>query len=78
LDVPGKDEKKKFDANVTFHFKKGYLDEAPPEEVEQAIESVMAPDEGGDQAGGNGADAQQAVQQQGPPQRPAPVRCRAD
>ena len=74
LDVPGKDEKKKFDANVTFHFKKGYLDEAPPEEVEQAIESVMAPDEGGDQAGGNGGDAQQAAQQQAPPQRPAPVR----
>jgi hypothetical protein len=69
LDVPGKDEKKKFDANVTFRFKKGYLDESPPEEVEQAIESVMAPDEGGDQGGGNGADAQQ-----GPPQRPAPVR----
>ena len=77
LDVPGKDEKKKFDANVTFHFKKGYLDEAPPEEVEQAIESVMAPDEGGDQAGGNGGDAQQAAQQQGPPQRPAPVRAAA-
>jgi hypothetical protein len=74
LDVPGKDEKKKFDANVTFHFKKGYLDEAPPEEVEQAIESVMAPDDGGDQAGGNGGNAQQAAQQQGPPQRPAPVR----
>ncbi|HEY3990299.1 MAG TPA: hypothetical protein VGM02_13435 [Acidobacteriaceae bacterium] len=77
LDVPGKDDKKKFDANVTFHFKKGYLDEAPPEEVEQAIESVMAPDEGGDQGGGNGADAQQGPQQQGPPQRPAPVRAAA-
>jgi hypothetical protein len=74
LDVPGKDEKKQFDANVTFHFKKGYLDEAPPEEVEQAIESVMAPDEGGAQGGGNGGDAQQAAQQQGPPHRPAPVR----
>jgi hypothetical protein len=78
LDVPGKDEKKKFDANVTFHFKKGYLDEAPPEEVEQAIESVMAPDEGGDQGGDKGgADAQQGPQQQGPPQRPAPVRAAA-
>jgi hypothetical protein len=86
LDVPGKDDKKKFDANVTFHFKKGYLDEAPPEEVEQAIESVMAPDEGGDQGGGNGGgngggDAQQGPQQQGPPQgppqRPAPVRAAA-
>ena len=70
LDVQGQDAKKKFDANVSFHFKKGYLDEAPPEEVEQTIESVMAPDEGGDQAGGN--DNATAQQQQGPPQRQAP------
>src|SRR6202041_2838344 len=70
LDVQGQDAKKKFDANVSFHFKKGYLDEAPPEEVEQTIESVMAPDEGGDQGGGN--DNAAAQQQQGPPQRQAP------
>ena len=70
LDVQGQDAKKKFDANVSFHFKKGYLDEAPPEEVEKTIESVMAPDEGGDQGGGN--DNATAQQQQGPPQRQAP------
>lgn len=69
LDVQGQDAKKKYDANVSFHFKKGYLDEAPPEEVEQTIESVMAPDEGGDQGGGN--DNATAQQQQGPPQRQA-------
>jgi hypothetical protein len=70
LDVQGQDAKKKYDANVSFHFKKGYLGEAPPEEVEQAIESVMAPDEGGDQGGGN--DSATAQQQPSPPQRQAP------
>ena len=38
--------------------------------LEQTIESVMAPDEGGDQGGGN--DKAAAQQQQGPPQRQAP------
>jgi hypothetical protein len=75
LDVQGQDAKKKFDANVSFHFKKGYLEEAPPEEVEQTIESVMAPDEGGDQGGGGNdvAGGQQPPQQQQPPQPPPPA-----
>ncbi|HZD78182.1 MAG TPA: hypothetical protein VE218_14330 [Acidobacteriaceae bacterium] len=76
LDVQGQDAKKKYDANVSFHFKKGYLGEAPPEEVEQTIESVLAPDEGGDQGGGGNNDTaqqQQQPQQQAPP-RPAPVQ----
>ena len=45
LDVSGSDAKKKYDAYVTFEFKKGYLDETPPEQVEQTIESVLAPEE---------------------------------
>ena len=45
LDVSGSDAKKKFDAYVSFKFKKGYLDETPPEQVEQTIESVLAPEE---------------------------------
>jgi hypothetical protein len=65
LDVPGQSAQKKFSASVSFHFKKGYLDETPPEDLEQAIEAVMAPDSGNDQAqGGGGAPAQ--------PQRPSP------
>jgi hypothetical protein len=74
LDVKGSDAKKKFQATVTFKFKKGYLDEAPPEEVEQAIESVVAPDTGSDDAKG-GAQAQ--GQQQAAAQAPAPPAQRA-
>jgi hypothetical protein len=48
IDVSGTDSKKKFLANVSFTFKKGYLDETPPEQVEQVIESVLAPDAGDD------------------------------
>jgi len=56
LDVRGQSAQKKFSATVSFHFKKGYLDEAPPDDVEQAIEAVMAPDSASDQAGsGSGA-----------------------
>ncbi len=46
LDVSGSESKKKYDAIVSFKFKKGYLEETPPEEVEQAIEAVLAPDTG--------------------------------
>jgi hypothetical protein len=68
LDVTGQSAQKKFSATVSFHFKKGYLDETPPEDVEQAIEAVMAPDSGSDQAqsGSGGAAAQ--------PQQPSPPR----
>jgi hypothetical protein len=68
LDVKGQSAQKKFGATVSFHFKKGYLDEAPPEDVEQAIEAVMAQDSGSDVAqSGSGAEAAQ-------PQQPAPPR----
>ena len=45
LDVAGSDTKKKYDAYVSFKFKKGYLDETPPEQIEQTVESVLAPEE---------------------------------
>lgn len=45
LDVSGSDTKKKYEAYVSFKFKRGYLDETPPEQVEQTIESVLAPEE---------------------------------
>jgi hypothetical protein len=65
LDVPGQSAQKKFSTSVSFHFKKGYLDETPPEDLEQAIEAVMAPDSGNDQAQSAGAAPAQ-------PQRPSP------
>ncbi len=71
FDVSGQSSQQKFTAVVSFHFKKGYLDEAPPDEVEQAIEAIMAPDTGTDQAqaGNNSQGGGQAqAQQQGPPQ----------
>jgi len=62
LDVRGQSAQKKFSATVSFHFKKGYLDEAPPEDVEQAIEAVMTPDSGSDQAQSAGGAAPPAQQ----------------
>jgi hypothetical protein len=70
LDVAGQPAPKKYSATVSFRFKQGYLNETPPDEVEQAIESVMAPDAGTDQAqnqSGPAAQPQQAM----PPQRQA-------
>jgi len=84
LDVTGQDAKKKFSATVSFKFKKGYLDDTPPDEVESAIEAIMAPDTGSDEAkdgsdsGSNQAQAQQpqqpahAVQPQAAPPPPPP------
>jgi hypothetical protein len=75
LDVAGQNAPKKFSATVSYRFKKGYLDDTPPEEVEQAIESVMAPDEGSQQAQGgpqaNGGGA--AMQPRQPPPQPQAV-----
>ncbi len=70
LDVSGSDAKKKYDAYVSFKFKKGYLDETPPDQVEQAIESVLAPDTGDDS---KGSQPQQQAAAPAPPARPAAV-----
>jgi hypothetical protein len=67
LDVKGQSAQKKFSASVSFHFKKGYLDEAPPGDVEQAIEAVIAPDSGSDQAQSGAGPAP-------PAQQPFPAR----
>ncbi|HEX3662429.1 MAG TPA: hypothetical protein VHU89_13410 [Acidobacteriaceae bacterium] len=67
LDVAGGDAQKRYKGIVSFKFKKGYLDETPPEEVEAAIEAILAPDTGGDDAqGGDG-------QAQGPPAAAPPT-----
>ena len=72
LDVSGQEGQKKYLATVSFKFKKGYLDDSPPEEVEQAVETVLAPDTGDEnaQGGGDNAAANQAPAQ--PKGRPAP------
>lgn len=79
LDVSGSDSKKKYDAIVTFKFKKGYLDDTPPDEVEQAIEAVLAPDTGSDDAkeadkAGSGEQAKaQPAPKAAPAAKPAPA-----
>jgi hypothetical protein len=66
LDVTGQDAKKKFSASVSFHFKKGYLDDTPPDEVESAVEAIMAPDTGSDEAKGNDNSSGNQAQAQQP------------
>jgi hypothetical protein len=68
----GTDSDKKYQASISFRFKKGYLDETPPEEVEQAIEAILAPaaDDTGQPA--NNASAQ-GPPQPGPPPPPRPL-----
>jgi len=57
----------RFKGVVSFKFSKGYLDETPPEQIEEAVETIMAPDAGDDSQGnGNGG------QNQGPPPPAAP------
>lgn len=68
LDVSSQNAKKRFSASVSFRFKKGYLDETPPDEVEQTIEAILAPDTGADQAQASG-EAQPQPQQPPPPRQ---------
>ena len=44
FDVTGQSFQRKFYATVSFKFKKGYLDDTPPEDVEKVIEAVLTPD----------------------------------
>jgi hypothetical protein len=72
-DVSGGSQKK-FLANVSFVFKKGYLDETPPDQVEQVIESVLAPDTGDDKGSDSAKSGDSAVSQQAAkPAAPAPA-----
>lgn len=49
----------RFKGVLSFKFNKGYLDETPPEQIEEAIETIMSPDAGDDSQGnGNGGPAQ--------------------
>jgi hypothetical protein len=70
LDVKGQDAPKKYSASLSFRFKKGYLNETPPDEVEQVIEAIMAPDAGNDQAQ-NANEPPAQPRQAMPPQRQA-------
>lgn len=69
LDVSNGGQQSRYKAVVSFKFKKGYLDDAPPDDVEQAVEAVLAPDTGGDDAqGGDSAGGQSEA----PPAAAAP------
>jgi hypothetical protein len=74
-DIDAGGSQKKFDAFITFRFKKGYLDDTPPDEVEQAIEAIMAPDSGNDEAkdGGKSGGGQPQAQQQNQTQQQTAV-----
>jgi hypothetical protein len=77
LDASGQSSQKKYTANVSFKFKKGYLSEAAPDDVEQAVEAVLAPDTDSDssQGGDNSADGGQSQgEQQNAPAAPARVQ----
>jgi hypothetical protein len=65
---------KKYQGSVSFHFKKGYLQETPPEQVEQAVEAVLAPDEGTQAADNAGAPAAPPPPVAPPPPPPPPPR----
>ncbi|MGA7523980.1 MAG: hypothetical protein WBW84_16125 [Acidobacteriaceae bacterium] len=75
LDLSDGSGQQRFKGVISFKFKKGYLDETPPEEIEAAIEAILAPDTGGDDSQGGGDSGQgdgNGGQAQGPPP-PAPA-----
>lgn len=67
-DIDGGDGAERYGATVTFKFKKGYLAEASPEDVEQAVEAVLAPDDGS-----GGGDAKQDTASNGAPAAAQPA-----
>ena len=75
LDVSGSETKKKYAATVSFKFKKGYLDETPPDQVEQTVESVLAPEEAAapEQQQAAAAPATPTARPAAPVALPAPV-----
>jgi len=65
FDAPNQASQVRYYANVVFQFKKGYLADAPPNEVEQAVEAVLTPDTGSgnsNSASGPAAGGQQQPQ----------------
>ena len=69
--VPGQDGQDRFGSVITFKFNKGYLAEASPEDVEQAVEAILAPDTGAYDA--NGANRSTSGRPQAAqPNSPAP------
>ena len=79
-DIDGGDGAERYGGSVSFKFKKGYLSESSPEDVEAAVEAVMAP--GDDSADSGKKDDTAAAQQPAapvqraaapPPPPPAPV-----
>jgi hypothetical protein len=69
--IDGGDGAERYGATVTFKFKKGYLTESSPEDVEAAVEAVMAPGDDSDSSKTDDTASQPAAQQ---PAAPAPVQ----
>jgi hypothetical protein len=69
MPVPGQDGEDRFASVITFKFNKGYLTEASPDDVAQAVETIIAPDTGAPSA--NGANVSSGMRQQ-PPAQPNP------
>jgi len=68
MDLSDGSGQQRFKGVISFKFKKGYLDETPPEGIEEAVEAIMTPDSGDDAQGGDS----QGPQQGPPPPATAP------
>jgi len=69
--IDGGDGTERYKASVTFKFKKGFLSESSPEDVETAVEAVMAP---GDDSADSGKSDTAASNQPAATQPAAPVQ----
>ncbi len=69
--IDGGDGAERYGASVSFKFKKGYLSESSPEDVEAAVEAVMAP---GDDSADSGKTDTAASSQPAATQPAAPVQ----
>jgi hypothetical protein len=63
INVPGGDSQERYAATISAKFKKGYLDDASPQDIEQGLETILAPDTG---SGNNAAASPQAPPQSRP------------
>lgn len=73
-DIDGGDGAKRYGATVSYKFKKGFLSESSPDDVEQVVETVLAPAEDSDNSKqeNTAAAAPAAAPAPAPVQRPAP------
>jgi hypothetical protein len=70
MDVPSQDGQDRFASVITFKFDKGYLNDASPDDVAQAVEKILAPDTGAN----SGPNTASNSRQQPGPASTAPVQ----